>query len=108
MSNLMRRYEDLHPQQSQTTVQDISKEIAKQLKVNGEKPVVVFAVDKNGAIQPYKVEGTFSDCGNESADREFPLPAGDIEFMETLTLFATSNPKFCWVDTTGKLKCVNY
>ena len=81
---------------------EISKETAEKIKVNGELPAVVFSVDKKGQIQSYRVKG----C--KASECNFPLPAGDIKSMETITLFETSNPKTCWINSSGQLECIEW
>ena len=79
-------------------VKQLSAETAKALRFNENEVAVVFVVDKDGNIQTYAKEAT---------TRKFPLPAGDIEQMTTITMFKTSNPKVCWM-SYGTLSCVSW
>ena len=85
---------------AQRPTKEISKEVAGQIKVDGELPAVVFSVDKKGNVQAFRVKGTTSKAF------KFPLPAGTIQSMQTITLFETTNPKYCWINTSGELECI--
>lgn len=79
---------------------EISKALADQIKVDGQVPAVVFSIDKKGNMQAFRVKGT------TSKPAKFPLPAGTIQSMKTFTIFETTNPKFCWINTLGFLECI--
>ncbi len=90
---------------SETTVTEgvaqLSPEVEEALTFSDSELAVVFAVDRDGRIQ------AFTTQDNKVAAREFPLPAGNIDEMETITTFKTSNPKVCWV-MFGSLRCVSW
>ena len=82
-------------------VKVLSPRAAKELSFSDSELAVVFAVDKEGNIQPY------TTADNEVAAKKFPLWAGDIEQMNAITTFKTSNPKVCWL-MHGSLVCVSW
>lgn len=83
-------------------VKEIGRDIAAHLRVDGTDPAVVFSVDRKGAIQAFRVQGT------KTESFKFPLPAATIKSMERITIFETANPKTCWIDGSGDLVCVVY
>ncbi len=83
-------------------VKQLSPEAAKELRFSDSKLAVVFVVDKDGNIQAYT-----PNIDNTTNKRDFPLPAGDIVHMSTITTFQTSNPKTCWT-MHGTLFCVSW
>jgi len=85
---------------AQRPTKEISKIVAGQIKVDGQLPAVVFSVDKKGNVQAFRVKGT------TSKPFKFPLPAGSIQSMQTITLFETTNPKFCWTNANGEIECI--
>jgi len=87
---------------AQRPTKEISKIVAGQIKVDGQLPAVVFSVDKKGGVQAFRVKGT------TSKPFKFPLPAGTIQSMQTITIFETSNPKTCWTNTLGDLQCIEW
>jgi len=93
--------ENPRPVTAPADVKVLSPEAAKELSFSDSELAVVFAVDKDGNIQAYTTDG------NKAASREFPLPAGEIEHMSTITTFQTSNPKTCWT-MHGTLVCVSW
>ena len=72
-----------------------------QLVFSDSELAVVFAVDKNGNIQTYTTDE------EKTTEKDFPLPAGEIEHMTTITTFQTSNPKTCWL-MHGTLSCISW
>lgn len=85
---------------SDNPTKKISKGTAEKLMIGKNQPAVVFSIDRSGGMQAYIVEGTKSET------LQFPLPAGTITSMQTITTFETTNPKKCWTDSTGALRCV--
>ncbi len=74
----------------------------------GKKPknlAVVFTVDRDGNMQAFIPK----HLGNKKArlcDFDFPLRAGKIKQMSTLTTFSTTNPKVCWRSPDGFEQCI--
>jgi len=87
---------------SQQPTKEITKAVADKLKVDGQDPAVVFSINRSGAVQAFRVEGTTSKIF------KFPLPAGVIESMQTITIFETRNPKKCWINLNGALECIEW
>ncbi|MEA3242176.1 MAG: hypothetical protein U9Q19_01905 [Pseudomonadota bacterium] len=83
-------------------VEVLSTDAVKELSFSDSELAVVFAVDKDGNMQAYRTDGS-----KAAASREFPLPAGEIEHMSTITTFQTSNPKTCWT-MHGTLVCISW
>jgi len=83
-------------------VKVLSPEAVKELSSRDSEPVVVFVVDKDGNIRTYT-----PNIDNTTSKRDFPLPAGEIEHMNTITTFQTSNPKTCWL-MHGALRCITW
>jgi hypothetical protein len=67
---------------------------------------VVFAVDTDGNVHtlvPEAMQGERSLC-----NFSFPLATGDLMNLRGVSVFKTSNPKTCWITTTGEYKCVEW
>lgn len=79
----------------------LSAQAVKELSFSDSELAVVFAVDKNGNIQTYTTDE------EKTTEKDFPLPAGEIEHMNTITTFQTSNPKTCWL-MHGTLSCISW
>jgi len=79
----------------------LSAQAVKELGFSDSELAVVFAVDKNGNIQTYTTDE------EKTTEKDFPLPAGEIEHMTTITTFQTSNPKTCWL-MHGTLSCISW
>ena len=82
-------------------VKVLSPEAVKELSFSGSELAVVFVVDKDGNIR------TYTPKKGKTTKWDFPLPAGNIEHMNTITTFQTSNPKTCWT-MHGTLFCVEW
>ena len=82
-------------------VKVLSAQAVKELSFSDSELAVVFAVDKNGNIQTYTTDE------EKTTEKDFPLPAGEIEHMNTITTFQTSNPKTCWL-MHGTLSCISW
>ena len=82
-------------------VLELGPAAVEELKFSENELAVVFAVDKEGNIQAYTAKG------NKWAIREFPLRAGEITQMNTITTFQTSNPKTCWL-MFGYQVCISW
>ncbi len=78
----------------------IGTDIQKALSHNGQTPSVVFSVSRNGTVQAFVPEGS------KVIKPKFPLHAGNLLSIETITMYTTSNPKFCWVSGNGDEQCV--
>lgn len=85
-------------------IKGISQATAAKLMVDGKLPAVVFSIDKKGAVQSYKINGN----GTYLPSPSFPLRAGNITSIETITIFETSNPKTCWLTTSGATRCISW
>jgi Tol biopolymer transport system component len=82
-------------------VKVLSAQAVKELSFSDSELAVVFAMDKNGNIQTYTTDE------EKTTEKDFPLPAGEIEHMNTITTFQTSNPKTCWL-MHGTLSCISW
>lgn len=89
---------------SDRATKGISQATAAKLMVNGKLPAVVFSIDKKGEIQSYKVDGK----GTLLPSPPSPLPAGSISSIKTITIFETTNPKTCWLTTSGATRCISW
>ena len=83
------------------TVKVLSPKVEEELTFSDSELAVVFAVDKKGRLQAFTTEG------NKVAPKDLPLRAGNIDQMDTITTFKTSNPKSCWL-SHGSLVCVEW
>ena len=63
---------------------------------------LVFTLDDAGNIQAFQAPG------QRAFHAEFPLHAGDIIKVKSITTFTTSNPKSCFVNGGGKAICVEW
>ena len=79
----------------------LNPKVAEALSVNGSEPALVITVDQDGNVHLFTKEGI------KIAEWGFPLPAGDIENMNSITMFKTSNPKLCWT-MHGTTKCIEW
>lgn len=79
----------------------LSPVAVKELKFSENELAVVFAMDRKGNIQ------AFTEEGNKWAVMGYPLPAGNITQMNTITTFQTSNPKTCWL-SFGYQTCITW
>lgn len=79
----------------------LSPVAAKELKFSENELAVVFAMDREGNIQ------AFTEEGNKWAVMGYPLKAGEITQMNTITTFQTSNPKTCWL-SFGYQTCITW
>lgn len=91
------------PKQDSTNnrpIKEISPTTAAKLMIDGKLPAVVFSVNRQGELQSYKIKGAKSTAFN------FPLSAGKIKSVETITIFETTNPKTCWLGLSGARECI--
>lgn len=63
---------------------------------------LVFTLDDAGNIQ------AFQTPGERAFHAEFPLHAGDLIEVKSITTFTTSNPKSCYKNGGGSLICVTW
>lgn len=83
----------------------LSDEVEKALQFSKSPLIGVIAIDQEGRIQLYHSKRA------ESFRAEFPLKADSIEFMSSMTIFQTSNPKLCiqyMTNLIGQLQCLKY
>ena len=83
-------------------VKRMNKATRKALEQNGKLPEVVFALTKNGSLQAFVPENA------KVIKPSFPLHADNILSINNITLYSTSNPKFCWASITGDQQCVSW
>jgi len=81
-------------------VKPMSSNITKALSHHDQKPVVVFSITRGGNMQ------VFVPQGSKIITPKFPLHANNIVNINSITLFETSNPKFCWTSLNGDTECV--
>lgn len=89
------------PSQEESAI-EISSEIQKALSVNGKAPSVVFSLTPNGSMQAFVPEGS------KLITPTFPLHADNLLNIDTITIYTTSNPKFCWKTGNGNQQCVTW
>ncbi len=81
-----------------------TQEIAGSLKAAGKKPAAVLVVDEDGHVHTFLPSGQSSKL----CKFKFPLKAAEMAAGNTLSVFRTTNPKFCWYDSNGNYKCIEY
>ena len=81
--------------------------VAKSAGVDIDEMAVMFIVDRNGKVKPV-VPTTKATQEAKRCKFKFPLHAGTIKDMDTLTIFATTNPKLCWRDSSGTDQCIEW
>ncbi len=82
------------------TVKTLSESALKALAHQGEAPVVVFSLTRNGSLQAFVPQST------KVIIPTFPLHAENIISIDSITFFSTSNPKFCWASLSGDERCI--
>lgn len=80
----------------------LSPAAEKELTFSDTQLAIVFAIDGNGQIQPFRRQGT------EPVAYQLPLPAQAVEMIEGITVIRTKNPKVCWTMTNGDRACVSW
>jgi hypothetical protein len=82
-----------------------SQTVAKTARVNPDEVAVVFVVDRSGKVKTI-VPTNKATSGAKRCDFNFPLKADTIKDLNTVDVFATTNPKVCWRNSSGTEECV--
>jgi hypothetical protein len=88
------------------TTKVLNKEVQSffETEEGGAKPGVVFVLYDNGQLRAFRRE----DQKPVEIKPGEPIHADNILDMKSVSIIKTSNPKYCWFNSLGDLKCVSW